>query len=305
MMATALAWTLALMATEAPPPAPPSSVPPPPAVRLTPVRCADLPDAAVRAPLRVELRQRLLADDAPDQSDFLLVSIACNGSNATVLAVRQNDAVAAVRRLVPLADVAPEARPRELALATVELVHVADLRDADVREATPPPTTVRTTPPSPPSPRSWTPMFSASVLYWGGYLSNNFFATDGASLRIGVEHGPERPPSPSWQWALTSELTAFGGPYQSAFMGGLLALIQRRGTVFVPELGLGARMGWVSDFPTAQTTTLTVAGGPVASAGVTTRLLPGLSSDLILEAGYDFHGPGAWLIPHLGLTLRF
>jgi hypothetical protein len=299
MIATVLVWSWALMAAEAPP-----SSPPPPTVRLAPVRCADLPDAAVRAPLRVELRQRLLDDDAPDQSDFLLVSIACNGSDATVLAVRQNDGAAAVRRLVPLAAVAPEARPRELALAAVELVHVADMREADVQDATPPPTTVRTAAP-PPSPASWTPTFSASVLYWGGYLSNNFFAMDGAALRIGVEHGPERPPSPSWQWALSSELTAFGGPYQSAFMGGLLALIQRRGTVFAPELGLGARLGWVSDFPTAQTTTLEVAGGPVASAGVTTRLLPGLSSDLILEAGYDFHGPGAWLIPHLGLTLRF
>jgi hypothetical protein len=299
-MATALAWTWALMATEAPP-----SVPPPPTVRLAPVRCADLPDAAVRAPVRVELRQRLLGDDAPDQSDFVLVSIACNGSDATVLVVRQNDGAAAVRRLVPLAGVAPEARPRELALAAVELVHVADLRDADLRAATPSPTTVQTTAPSPPSPRSWTPTFTAAALFGGGYFSSNFFAMDGAALRIGVEHGPERPPSPSWQWALTSELTAFGGPYQSAFMGGLLALFQRRGTVFVPELGLGARAGWVSDFPMAQTSTMKVAGGPVASVGMATRFLPGLSSDFVVEAGYDFHGPGAWLIPHLGFTLRF
>jgi len=295
MIATVLAWTWALMATEAPP-----FAPPPPAVRLAPVHCADLPDAAVRAPVRVELRQRLLGDDAPDQSDFVLVSIACNGSNATVLAVRQNDGAAAVRRLVPLAGVAPEARPRELALAAVELVHVAD-----VREATPPPTTIRTRAPSPPSPPSWTPTFNAAALFWGGYFSSNFFAMDGAALRIGLEHGPERPPSPSWQWALTSELTAFGGPYQSAFMGGLLALIQRRGTVFVPELGLGARVGWVSDFSMAQTSTMKVAGGPGASVGMTTRFLPGLSSDFIVEAGYDFHGPGAWLIPHLGFTIRF
>jgi hypothetical protein len=295
MIATVLAWTWALMATEAPP-----SAPPPPAVRLAPVRCADLPDTAVRAPVRVELRQRLLADDAPDQSDFLLVSIACNGSDATVLAVRQNDGVAAVRRLVPLAGVAPEARPRELALAAVELVHVADVRDA-----APPGTVVRTLAPSPPSPPSWTLTFNASGLYWGGYFSNDFFATGGVALRLGVEHGPERPMSPSWQWALTSELTAFGGPYQSAVMGGLLALLQRRGPRFAPELGLGARVGWVSEFPMAQTTTLTVACGPVASAGMTTRILPGVSSDLILEAGYDFHGPGAWLIPHLGFTIRF
>ena len=220
-------------------------MPPPPAVRLAPVRCADLPDATVRAPLRVELGQRLLDDDAPDRRDFLLVSIACNGSDATVLAVRQNDGAAAVRRLVPFgrrraggpparagaggrrAD--PRRRRRADADATIS---ISGARRRHLARA------------------AWTLTLNPSALYWGGYFSNNFFSMDGVALRIGVEHGPQRPASPSWQWALTSELTAFGGPYQTGYMAGLLALIQRRGHLFVPELGLGARAGGVTDFPT-------------------------------------------------------
>jgi hypothetical protein len=225
MIATALAaWTWALAATGAPALAQPAT-----AVRLAPVRCADLPDAAVRAPLRVELGHRLLDDSAPDGPDVLLVSIACNGPDATILAVRQNEGGAAVRRLVPFSGVASEARPRELALAATELIHVADVRD------TPPssPTVLATTtpPPSPsPSPSpTWVLTLSPAILYWGGYFSDDFLATGGASYRIGVEHGPLRPAAPSWQWGLTSELSVFGGPYRTAYMAGLLGLLQRRG----------------------------------------------------------------------------
>ena len=88
-------------------------------------------------------------------------------------------------------------------------------------------------------------------------------------------------------------------------MAGLLALMQRRGGLFVPELGLGARAGVVDDFPTQATTTTRTAGGPVASIGVSARFLPGLSSDFIIEGGYDFGGPGAWVLPRFGFTLRF
>jgi hypothetical protein len=291
MIATALAWIWALAATGAPLPESP-----PHAVRLAPVRCADLPDATVRGPLRVEIGQRLLEDRASDGPDVLLVSIACNGPDASVLAVRQNEGGAAVRRLVPFGAVAPEARARELALAAAELIHVADVRDA-------PPTILATAPSPPPSP-SWALTVNPSILYWGGYLSNNFFSTSGVSLRIGVEHGPQWPASPSWQWGITSELSAFGGPYQTAYMAGLSALLQRRGPLFVSELGLGARAGAVSDYPTGPTTTK-AAGGPVASIGVSLRFLPGLSSDLVAEGGYDFAGPGAWFLPRFGFTLRF
>jgi hypothetical protein len=296
MIGTLLALTWALMGNGVPPRLPP---PLPPPVRLAPVRCADLPDATVRAPLRVELGERLLDDSAPERPDFLLVSIACNGSDATVLAVRQNDSGAPRRRLVPLAGVAPEARPRELALAAAELIHVTDVADAE-----PPLITVRTTPiPVEPS-HAWTLTVSPSVLYWGGYFANDFSSMSGAALLVGIEHGPQKPASPSWQWALTTELTAFGGPYRTGYMAGLLALVQHRGGLFVPELGLGGREGVVDDFAT-QVTTTTPAGGPVASIGVSSRFLPGLSSDFMIEGGYDFGGPGAWVLPRLAFTMRF
>jgi hypothetical protein len=294
MMATALVWTWALAASGAPPPAPP-----PPAVRLAPVRCADLPDAAVRAPLRVELGHRLLADDAPDGPDVLLISIACNGPDATVLAVRQNEGGAAVRRLVPFSGVARDARPRELALAATELIHVADVRDTPADS----PTVVDTEEPSPPTP-TWALTLSPAILYWGGYFSNNFLVTGGASFRVGVEHGPQWPSSPSWGWGLTSEFWAFGGPYQTAFMAGLLGQLQHRGPQFVIELGLGARAGVVSDDPSGPAITRT-AGGPSASLGVSLRLLPGVSSDMVAEGGYDFRGPGGWFLPRFGFTVRF
>jgi hypothetical protein len=291
-VAWALIWALAAAGTS-------PVVPPRPAVRLAPVRCADLPDAAVRSPLHVDLGARLLDDDAPDPPDVLFVSIACNGPDAMVLAVRQNEGGSAVRRLVPFSGVARDARPRELALAATELIHVADVRDV----AAAAPTVVATAPPPPPSP-TWVLTLSPAVLYWGGYFSDDFLTTGGASLRIGVEHGPQWPASPSWQWGLTSELSAFGGPYKTAFMAGLLALLQRRGPQFVAELGLGARGGAVSDDPTGQLNTRT-AGGPVASIGVSLHLLPGLSSDLVAEGGYDLGGPGAWFLPRFGFTVRF
>lgn len=297
--AAAAAWmaaTWALAATGTLPSAPLAT-----AVRLAPVRCAGLPDAAVRAPLRVELGHRLLDDSAPDGPDVLLISIACNGPDATVLAVRQNEGGAAVRRLVPFSGVAPEARPRELALAATELIHVADVRDTP----SPSPIVLATSPAPPPSPSpNWVLTLSPAVLYWGGYFSDDFLATGGASLRLGVEHGHQWPASPSWQWGLTSELSVFGGPYKAAYMAGLLGLLQRRGPQFVAELGLGARAGAVSDDPTGPATIRT-AGGPVASVGVSLHLLPGLSSDLVAEGGYDLGGPGAWFLPRFGFTVRF
>ena len=295
MIATLLAWTGVLVAAGVTAPAPP-----PPSVRLAPVRCSDPPDATVRTPFRVELRERLLADDAPDDPDVLLVSIACNGSDATVLAVRQNGGTA-VRRLVPLAAVAPEARPRELALAAVEVVRVAD-----ARQAAPAPTVVAAPAPAPRPASRVTFTFGAAAFLLGGYLSQGeFLATGGASIRAGIELGPERPPAPSWQPGLAYELTGAGGSYETVVMNGLLALIQRRGRRVVPELGVGARIGWISDYPTPTTGTLRIGGGPVASVALGIRVLPGISSDFVAETGYDFHGHGAWLLSHVGLTLRF
>jgi hypothetical protein len=297
MIATTMVWTWALMATGALPP-----VPSPTSVRLAPVRCTGLPDAAVREPLRVELGHRLLEDSAPDGPDVLLVSIACDGPDALVLAVRQNEGGAAVRRLVPFAQVALEARPRELAVAAVELIHVADVSDA-----TPPPLTVVavTHSPIPPPPPNWALALSPAALYFGGYFSNGFLNTGGFSFRIGVEHGPQWPASPSWQWGLTSEVSVFSAAYQTAYMAGLLALLQRRGPRLTNELGLGARAGVVHDYPMQATSTMTSTGGPVASLGVHLRLLPGVSWDVVAEGGYDFRGPGGWFLPRAGFTVRF
>jgi hypothetical protein len=294
MIATTLVWTWALMATGALPPGPS-----PTAVRLAPVRCTGLPDAAVREPLRVELGHRLLEDSAPDGPDVLLVSIACDGPDALVLAVRQNEGGAAVRRLVPFAQVALEARPRELAVAAVELIHVADVHDAR------PPIVAVTHSPIPPPPPNWTLALSPAALYFGGYFSDGFLNTGGFSFRIGVEHGAQWPESPSWQWGLASELFVSSASYQTAYMAGLLALLQRRSPRVTNELGLGARAGVVHDFPMQATSTTTSAGGPVASVGVNLRILPGVSWDVALEGGYDFHGPGGWFLPRAGFTLRF
>ena len=195
MIGAAAAWTCALLAVGT---SPVESTPP--RVRLAPVRCPDLPDAAVRTPLRVELGRRLAAEEAEAGPDFLLVSIACDGSDATLLAVRQSGGVP-FRRLVPLATVAPQARAREVALAAVELIQIADR----VKEATPPPT-VESPAPVPVVATGPTFTFGVSTFIFGGYFSGgNFLDTEGATIRLGVELGVERPQSRSWKWGVAYE----------------------------------------------------------------------------------------------------
>jgi len=300
VIGVAAAWTWALMAVAAPAAAPLTPV------RLAPVGCAELPDASVRVPLRVELGARLLDNAAADPRDFMLLSIACDESDATLLAVRQGRGTPA-RRLVPLGGVAPEARPRELALAAVELVHVADLRDA--------------VPPPPAAPvdkeipavvaRRATLTVGAAFLFLGGYFGTGDYFSTGGTVRLGVELGPQSPPDPTWGGSLAYELMGAATNNETVLMNELLALAQRRGGPFVSELGLGARLGWLSDATMASTSTSPttrtshMAGGPVASVGAHSRLAQGVSSDFSMEVGYDFRGHGVWLIPHFGVTLRF
>jgi len=289
----ALLSTCALVATAA------SALQTAPEVRLAPVRCAELPDAAVRTPLRVELGPRLVEEPnvAPD---FLLVSIACDGPDALLLAVPQSGG-APVRRLVPLATVAPEARAREVALAAVELVRIADLR-----EAPPPPVVVAEVPP--PAASGPTVTFGASgFLLLGGYLSGgNFWGSQGGAWRMGLELGDEHPLAPTWQWGgIAYEFLGAGSNVEFALMNELLALFQRRGRHYVPELGLGARVGWISKNMTETMSTLDLTGGPMVTAALSVRLLPGLTWDFSAEGGYDLRGYGPWFVPRLGLTVHY
>jgi len=301
VIAAVLIWTAGLLAVGTPVATPAST---PPSVRLAPVGCVDLPDASVRVPLRVELGARLLDDAAADPRDFVLLSIACDRSEATLLAVRQG-AGTPVRRLVPLGDVAPEVRPRALALAAVELLQVADLRDA------PPPTpaaAVDKEGAGTPVERGPTPTVGAAFLIGSFLGSGNYFTTGGA-LRVGLELGAQSPPDPSWGFGLAYELMALGGSSETVLTHEALALAQRRGGRFVSELGLGARLGSLTESTTSPTgiTTSTShrAGGPVGTVAAHGRLVRGLSSDLSMEVGYDFRGSGVWLTPQFGVTLRF
>lgn len=276
--------------------------PAPPAVRLAPIDCAELPDAAVRTPLRVELGPRLV-EEPNDADDFLLLSISCDGSKVALLAVRQSGGAPA-RRLVPLASVAPEARAREVALAAVELVRVADLRE----EPPPPPPVVEVAPPPPPVSSGPTVTFGASgFLLFGGYLSGgNFWGTQGGAWRMGLEPGDQHPSAPAWQWGgIAWELLGAGTGNDFFVMNELLALFQRRGHHFLPEIGVGGRIGWISRDTLNATSTLALSGGPMVTAALGIRLLPGLTWDLATEAGYDLRGYGPWFVPRLGLTVHY
>ena len=122
---------------------------------------------------------------------------------------------------------------------------------------------------------------------------------------MGVELGVERPPSRSWKWGVAYEFIGAGTGSEFDAMNGLLALLQYRGGHVVPELGLGARVGWISKDVSTDMSTLDLTGGPMASASLQVRMLPGFSADLTTEAGYDFRGYGLWLLPRLGLTVRY
>ncbi|HEY7374876.1 MAG TPA: hypothetical protein VIF57_22125 [Polyangia bacterium] len=76
----ALSWLALVMAAAG---VAPAGAPP---VRLAPVTCPGIPDADVRAALRVELRDRLVRETAPAPPDFALVSVACHGDEADLLA---------------------------------------------------------------------------------------------------------------------------------------------------------------------------------------------------------------------------
>jgi hypothetical protein len=277
---------------------------PTPPVRLAPVGCVEIPDANVRVPLRVELGARLLDDAAPDPRDFVLLSIACDQSDATLLAVRQGGGTP-VRRLVPLGGTAPEARPRALALAAVELLQVADLRDAP---PPPPAAAVDKESANAPVEHGPTPTLGVAFVFGSFFASGNYFTTGGA-MRFGLELGAPNPPDPTWGFGVAYELMGIGGSSKTVLMNEVLALAQRRGGRFASELGLGARLGAVTESTTSPTgvttTTFHRGGGPVATVGAHTRLTRWISSDFSMELGYDFRGPGVWMAPQFGITLRF
>jgi hypothetical protein len=288
---------LALAAvTEVPPP------PRPPQVWLAPVVCASLSDGDVRGPLRVELRGRLVEDAAARPQDFVLVSVSCDGTDVEVLAIRHGHGDPA-RRLVPLADVAPAARGREVAVAIGELLRVEAARE----NPPPPPAVVYLSPPAPVPRRATFAVTAAPLSLFGDYVSfrhdDPFSLSNGALIRLVLELGDEEPPVPAWKGALAYEFGFIDTSAISNITNGLMFLVQRRGLGWMPVLGAGARFGWFSE---------RLNGGPYQFSGGPTGLL---EFDFVylrryaigfqFEGGYDLRGVGAWIAPSFAWTWRF
>jgi hypothetical protein len=295
VIAAGLLWALAAVADAAPPARPPQ-------VWLAPVVCANLSDVDVRGPLRVELRGRLVEDVAVRPQDFVLVSLSCDGAEVEVLAIR-HDHGDPVRRLVPLADVAPAARGRDVAVAIGELLRVEAARE----NPPPPPAVVYLSPPAPVPRRATLAVTAVPLSLFGDYISfkhaDALSLSNGAAIRWAVELGDEEPPSPSWKGALAYGLGFVETSATSNITNALMFLLQRRGLGWMPGVGVGARFGWFSEH---------LNGGPYQFSGGPTGLL---AFDFVylrryaigfdFEGGYDLRGAGAWIAPSFAWTWRF
>jgi hypothetical protein len=294
MTGLALALTLAALAGAAPAAAP--------AVRLTPIRCEALSDDNVRAALKVELRERLLDEAVPPPDDFVLVSVSCESDHANLLAVRHG-AGAPVRRLVVLDGVAMEARPRATALAIAELLRVDAIRTTASVPTSVPPVVEQTAAVPPPS-----TAFSISASYvWLQALESSYaWSFKGSAFRFAVEPGGWNA-RVGWGWAASYQLSITGPDNAVRVMNQVLALAQRRGRPWVPELGIGARVGPVLvTHPTNEPLETHLAWGPVASVA-TEYGIPGtlLTIRGSVQGGYDLRYGGAWAGLYTGFGLRW
>jgi hypothetical protein len=268
-----------------------------PAVRLAPIRCETLSDDNIRTALKVELRDRLLDEAATPPEDFVLISVSCESDHANLLAVRQG-AGTPVRRLVMLDGVAPEARPRATALAIAELLRVDAIRSTPSvspvieHAAVPAPSTAFA--------------ISASFVWLQAIETDYALSSKGSAFRFAVEPDGWNAGA-GWGWAASYQLSITGPDNATRLMNQVLALTQRRGRPWVPELGAGVRVGAVLvTHPTAGPLETHLAWGPVASLA-TDFHVPG--SLLVIRAsvqgGYDFRYGGAWAGLHAGFGFRW
>ena len=259
-----------------------------PPVRLPSITCAAVPDADLRAALRVELHGRLLDVAAPPTPDFVLVSVSCVGEALTLLAVRQG-AGSPARRDVPLGGLAPEARPRAIALAIAELLRVDLARNA-------PPAVERLPPPIP----------ARTVSFGGGFLAGGYFSGTGQQwltgnhLRVALE-SPAEPGSGRWGWGVALEIASsslLGSRFD--LLTGASLVARRPGAELTPELALGARLGPAWDYTLDASPKAAIIGGPFASAALEVRSYGRGFGRIGAEGGFDFGvrggGWASWLV---------
>lgn len=268
-----------------------------PPVRLAPILCPALSDADVRTALGVEIRARLLGAGAVP-TDFLLVSVSCTAEKVDLLAVRQG-AGSPVRREVPLADLAADARPRAIAVAIAELLRV-DL----ARNSAP---AVETPQPAPPPARATAVAISATPFMMGGYFSGTSQRwVNGSQLRVALESRPQQAQGHRWGWGVAWQLD-LGSPYSRIdLMNGLSALARWEGGLLVPEIGLGARVGPSSSYSLAAMPGTQVIGGPFATAAIEIIDTRRCFGRIAAEGGFDFRSAGgSWAAGLIGGGCRF
>lgn len=287
-------WMTVLMATAAL--TPNGQLP----VRLVPVTCAGFSDANVRAALQVEIRERLVPEVAPAPPDFALVSVTCAGEDAELLVVRQGTGTP-VRRLVPLADVAPDARPRAVAIAAAELLRV------DLARNEPPP-------PPPPAPPPRVAVFSLDVSPFGVgryFTGRKTYWFTSFQMRFSFERATDPSAGRRWAWGLAlvfdlNDLNAFSYAQRSSDAGGLAAVVSRHGTSFAWQVGAGGRMGEVSDYSIAASPSAARIYGPFGFVALEMQSYGRWFSRMLIDGGRD-SGPlgGGWARLMLGIGARF
>ncbi len=289
-----MSWVLvALMLTAAPP----SRALP---VRLAPVTCPGLSDGDLRAALRVELRDRLAVETAPAPPDFALVSVACAGDGIDLMIVHQSSG-APVRRHVPLAEAAPDARPRVAAIAVAELLRVDAVRAE-------PPAVRAAAPPAPPPPARVF-VLGGTPLLLGGYFSGpKAYWTIGVQLRLALQQALDPRRGPRWGWGVAVGIddAMSGASNRNNVAGTAAALVRRQGAVFTWELGLGGRFGRAWDYSLGASPPAANIFGPFGSLALEARVQAHSISRISLEGGSD-SGPlgGGWARVVLGGGIVF
>jgi len=275
-------------------------------VRLAPVTCPAFTDVALRAALRVEVRDRLMAEAAPAPADFALVSVACVGDDASLLIVRQGGGTPA-RRQVPLSEVVTDARPRAVAIAVAELLRV------DLARNEPPPTAAAalqtaSSTIAPARPAMAIALSGTPLLLGGYFASGTGYWFSGLQLRVAFETPIEPVPGRAWGFGVALGLDGHGpsGVDRFSVTGEVSVLLRRQGPIFSYELGLGGRFGRTWDYKLAASPPSANLVGVLGSLAVE-RVISGRSfSRLAVEAGAD-SGPlgGRWARLVLAGGLRF
>jgi len=266
-----------------------------PSVRLAPVLCPALSDVDVRGALKVELRGRLLADDARSPEDFVLVSVSCAGEKVSLLAVRQGAGTPA-RREVPTASLAAEARPRAIAIAIAELLRVDLARNSPLpTEATPLQAPERSV------------ALSGAVAVGGYFSGASRHWYSGNHLRVALESATAPAPGQRWGGGVAFELydsDNFGDRFD--LLPGLSFLLRRRGERVTPELAVGARLGPSWDYLANAPSPVVLIGGPFASAAIDMNWYRRGFVRIAAEGGFDFGvRGGGWTSLLVGGGFRF